>query len=233
LPAALGARRTKVSWTSGLASDSIACRINVNQYNSYSRTVNTTNVAAQRTQIQNTNVQGGASNWQHNPEHRKGAQYRDSATQQRYNKSANPQATQARESYRGHAEQGRQELSRGGAEQFKQGGVGTSARPGQTREAARGGAFGAQPGGAQSQGGKTSAGSAPGQGRVGSGGSAFEGMGQGREAQQFSNRGQASRQTMNADRAGGFQGKAATGGARSGGAPARSGSGGGGGGRRR
>jgi hypothetical protein len=216
--------------------------VNVNQYNSYSRNVNTTNVATQRTQIQNTNVQGGASNWQHNPEHRKGAQYRDPATQQRYNKGASPQATQARESYRGRAEQGRQQLSQGGAEQFRQGAAGTSPRSGQTREAGAatrpsqgqtreaGGNLGAQRGDA---GGRAGAGAAAGQGRAASGGGAFEGMGQGREVQQFSNRGQASRQTMNADRASGFQGKAPTGSARSGGAAARSGSGGGGGGGRR
>jgi Protein of unknown function (DUF3300) len=225
--------------------------VNVNQYNSYSRTVNTTNVAAQRTQIQNTNVQGGASNWQHNPEHRKGAQYRDPATQQRYNKSASPQATQARDSFRGRAEQGRQELSRGGAEQFRQGGTGSGPRPSQTGAAGAGsrpgssqtGAAGAgsRPGssqtgaagrgaspgaqGARPEGARAASGSAAGQSRGSSGGTAFQGMGQGREVQQFSARGQASRDTMNADRAASAQGKAAAGGARSGGGAARSGGG--------
>jgi Protein of unknown function (DUF3300) len=43
--------------------------------------------------------------WQHNPEHRKGAQYRDQATQQRYNKSG-PANAEAREAFRGRTAQG-------------------------------------------------------------------------------------------------------------------------------
>src|SRR5262249_50971872 len=93
--------------------------VNVNQYNNYTKNVNKTNVAQKRTEMQ-----GNRQNWQHNPEHRQGAQYRDAATQQRYNRGGNPQAAQSRESFRGRAEQGRQELSRGAADQFRQGGAG-------------------------------------------------------------------------------------------------------------
>ncbi len=192
--------------------------VNVNQYNNFTKNVNTANIASQRTQIQSqrANVQGGASTWQHNPEHRKGAQYRDPATQQRFNKAASPQAAQARESYRGRAEEGRQELARGGA---GQGGAGDRSRPTQGQQVNRGDA-------PRSGGGATRA--AAGGGAVGEargGGSAFEGMGQGRDAQNFSNRGQASRQSMGAG--GGAQVR--TGGA----AQGRAGGGRGGGGRRR
>ena len=43
----------------------------------------------------------GASSFQHDPSHRKGVSYRDSATNQKYRGSSNTQAAAARESYRG------------------------------------------------------------------------------------------------------------------------------------
>jgi len=74
--------------------------INVNKYNSFNR----------------TNIQN--SNWSHNAEHRKGVQYRDTASQQRYGKGQR-QGVESREQFRGRAEQGRQDISRGSADQFK------------------------------------------------------------------------------------------------------------------
>jgi uncharacterized membrane protein YgcG len=56
------------------------------------------------------NIQGG-NKWQHNPEHRKGAAYRDNATAQKYNRGGDRAATQSREQFRGRAEQGRQQMS--------------------------------------------------------------------------------------------------------------------------
>src|SRR5262245_58181464 len=98
--------------------------VNVNRYNNFTNNVNVEN---RRNQIQanRTNVQGGQQGWQHNPQHRQGVQYRDSATQQRFNKADLPNAG-SREAYRGRAAEGRQELAHGGADQFK-GGAG---RPG-------------------------------------------------------------------------------------------------------
>ena len=58
---------------------------------------------------------GNKQSWQHNSEHRKGVGYKDSATQQKFGKGASQQATQAREQYRGRAEQGREQISREGA----------------------------------------------------------------------------------------------------------------------
>jgi hypothetical protein len=118
--------------------------------------------------------QGGKGNWQHNPEHRKGASYRDQATAQKFNKASTREATQARESFRGRAEQGSRDLSKGGAGQLG-GGQG-----GQQRAGDRAG------------------GSASSRENVQRGGrdSAFGGEQRGSEARQQSSRGSSSRQSM-------------------------------------
>src|SRR6185369_5708462 len=79
--------------------------VNVNNYNNYTKNVNTGDIANERAeQYQGNRGQGGRGQgqgqWQHNPEHRKGAQYRDASTQQRFNK-AGPGNAQSREAYRG------------------------------------------------------------------------------------------------------------------------------------
>ena len=56
------------------------------------------------------NIQGG-DKWKHNPEHRKGAAYRDNGTAQKYGRGSSAQATQSREQFRGQAEQGRNQMS--------------------------------------------------------------------------------------------------------------------------
>jgi uncharacterized membrane protein YgcG len=61
------------------------------------------------------NSAGGKQSWQHNSEHRKGVGYKDSATQNKFGKGASQQNVQAREQYRGRAEQGREQISREGA----------------------------------------------------------------------------------------------------------------------
>lgn len=204
--------------------------VNVNQYNNYTKNVNTANVANRRTEIQG----GGGQNWQHNPEHRRGAQYRDSGTQQRYNRGANPQQTQARESFRGRAEQGRQDIARGGGASSFQ----PSAQPrqsgGQQRPAGPSGGSGVgqrQAGAAQQPARRPDAAAGQTRGAGSGGGSAFQGMGQGREAQDFSNRGQTSRQSQSSmSSAGGSRAQSRPSAAPSGGA--RGGGGGRGGGRR-
>jgi Protein of unknown function (DUF3300) len=74
--------------------------VNVNNYNNFNRT-NITNSA-----------------WQHNVEHRKGVQYRDSVSQQKFNRTINT-GGDAREAFRGRAESGRQQLAHGGAESVR------------------------------------------------------------------------------------------------------------------
>ena len=60
------------------------------------------------------NRSGNTQKWGHDSSHRKGVGYRDTATNQKYNRGGNAQNTAAREQYRGRAEQGRQQMSREG-----------------------------------------------------------------------------------------------------------------------
>jgi Protein of unknown function (DUF3300) len=202
--------------------------INNNQYNSFSNNVNKTDIANKRTERQ-----GNRENFQHNPENRRGAQYRDSATQQKYNRGGNPQATQARESFRGRAEQGRQDISRGGGAS----GFQPSAQPrqqGGQRGDGPGGGSGVgqrQAGAGQQPARRPDAGASQTRGAGSGAGSAFQGMGQGREAQNFSNRGQTSRQSSMSS-AGASRAQSRPSAAPSGGGGARGGGGGRGGGRR-
>jgi hypothetical protein len=215
--------------------------VNVNQYNNYTHNVNNTNIANRRSEVQNNR---GSGNWQHNPEHRKGAQYRDASTQQRFNKAGAPNV-QSREAFRGRAAEGRQEMARGG---MQQGTVGAG-RGAQGAAAGRGPAQ--QPGGAgrgQAQQLGAGRGQTPqlgggGQGQARAPG-AFEGVGQGRNASMDSARGRASRESLGASTAGrggsfqnaGGQRSAPAGGgvkAGGGGGATRGGGGGGGGGRGR
>jgi hypothetical protein len=69
--------------------------INVNRYNNFNRT----NITDDK--------------WERRAEHRRGVQYRDSVSQQKYNRTTRT-GGDAREAFRGRAEEGRQELSRGG-----------------------------------------------------------------------------------------------------------------------
>jgi hypothetical protein len=63
--------------------------------------------------------QAGQGKWQHDASHRGGVSYRDQKTAQKYNRGTGGEAAKSREAYRGRAEQGRQDLARGGADQFK------------------------------------------------------------------------------------------------------------------
>jgi len=173
---------------------------------------------------------GGQGKWQHNPEHRKGVQYRDQATQQKFNKTG-PANAQARESFRGRQAQG------GGFGQ--QGGdVGRAgARPSQ-------GGLGQQ-GARPSQGALGQQGARPSQGAVGQQGGgrdsfergqagAFDGAGRGRDTSSFSSRGNASRESFSRSSGGGGGSRGGGGGSRGGGGGgggSRGGGGGGGGGR--
>ncbi|HEY4370074.1 MAG TPA: DUF3300 domain-containing protein [Steroidobacteraceae bacterium] len=83
--------------------------IDINRYNNFNRNEINHN--------RNTNINnrsGNKSTWQHNSEHRKGVEYRDSASQQKYGRGSSQQGLQSREAYRGHADQGREQISREG-----------------------------------------------------------------------------------------------------------------------
>ena len=173
--------------------------VEVNRNTNINNNINRGNYAKQ--------YQGGQGTWQHNPEHRKGVSYRDQATGQKYNRASTNEAVQSRENARGRAEAGRQDLARGGADQFKD-----------RQDAGR-------PGGLEGRPTTREAGSRDSSRQ---GGSALSGMDRGgSETRDFSNRGSSSRQSMSSGSrsGGGFSGA----GSRGGGGGGR---GGGGGGRR-
>jgi hypothetical protein len=183
--------------------------VNVNKYNNFNR----------------SNIQN--SNWSHNAEHRKGVQYRDTASQQRYGKGQR-QGVESREQFRGRAEQGRQDIARGGADQFKGASPGSRGeRPGAggagERQAAGGGAAGDRSAAAGS-GGAGDRGGGGGVQRTSSGAGAYQGAGSGAQTRDFSSRGassQASAVSHGGARAGGGGGGFGGGGGRGGGGGGR------------
>jgi len=125
---------------------------------------------------------GQGGRWQHDASHRGGVAYRDQKTAQQYNRGAGSEAAKSREAFRGRAEQGRQDIARGGADNFKGGG----------------------------QGGNRGQGSSFGQGgsRDSSGrGGAYSGMDRGgASTRDFSSRGNSSRQSSSSGSRGGGSG---------------------------
>ncbi len=144
--------------------------------------------------------------WQHKPEHRKGTQYRDQASQQKFG-GGERAGVDSREQFRGRAEQGRQDIARGDADSFKRdGGAGDRAggagyRGGELGD--RGAGVGDRSAGAADRGGSRQAGG-------------FDGIGSGGQTRAQSDRGASSRASASSSaRAGG--GRAGGGGGRGGG----------------
>ena len=191
--------------------------INNNNANNFTRNVNNNQQASARVEQRQSAGGSGAgagnrSKWQHSPEHRKGVQYRDTKTQQRFDRTG-PANAQSREAFRGRTGQG-SDVSRA-AQQGGRGGPSATTRD-------SGGGFGDRSGGVgQGGGGGRQAG-------------AFEGAGGGgRSAQSYSDRGNSSRESFNRSSGGGGRSSAGAAGGRSGGGGARGGGGGRGGGGRR
>jgi uncharacterized membrane protein YgcG len=92
--------------------------IDINRQNNFNRNEinnNRNNINSNNRGNNNRTTAGNnKQSWSHNADHRKGVGYKDSATQQKFGKGGSQQATQAREQYRGRAEQGRQQISREG-----------------------------------------------------------------------------------------------------------------------
>lgn len=180
--------------------------INVNRNNNFNRNIDRSKYQ-NNFQRNNADFKGGQGNWKHDASHRKGAPYRDQATAKQYGRGTSANTAQSRDAYRGRAEAGRQDIARGGADQYKGAG---GARP--TTQPARTGQS------AQNRSGSGSAGTRS------SSGSAFSGSGgSGSAARASSNRGQSSRASSS--------GGSRSSGSRSGGG-SRGGGGRGGGGRR-
>jgi hypothetical protein len=204
--------------------------VNSSRVNNFTTNVNTSTEASKRVENYRASGQTGQARqtgqagqarqagqsrgqWQHNPEHRKGVQYRDAATQQRYNKTG-PANTQSREAFRGHSPQGtdaaRAAQSRGAGQ------AGTRERPSGQQPSA---SVGDRPAPASPRTGGAAQGGGGGQARQAG---AFEGMGSGHDTQSYSNRGNTSRQSFNSSTAGanrgaGAGGRAGGGGGRGGG----------------
>jgi hypothetical protein len=117
--------------------------------------------------------QSGKGTWQHNPNNRRGVAYRDQATAQRYNRASTADLVQSREAYRGRAEQGRQDIGRGGVNN-PENRQGTAQRPRVDQKPA----------------------SRDTSGNISNRGGALDGIDSGNAARNASNRGQMSRQGM-------------------------------------
>ena len=172
--------------------------------------------AKQKMQERGQTNQRGQGKWQHNPEHRKGVSYRDQGTAAKFNRVSSNDAIKSREQFRGRAEQGRQDISRGGVgDRGGAGGVGDRGGAGSVGDRGGGQLGGGNRAATADRGGGSGLG-----GGSSSRGGAFQGAGgSGSSARAASSRGSASRSS------GGGGGGRAGGGGRGGG--------GGGGGRRR
>jgi len=134
----------------------------------------------------NNNIRDGRGSWQHDPSHRKGASYRDQGTARRYGGQSATDAARSRDAFRGRAEAGRQDIARGGADQYR-----GQSRPGTTQRAgtaSRPQSTSRGPSADRSRPSQTSRQS------YGSRSSALDGTGQGNRARADSQRGQSSRQ---------------------------------------
>ena len=198
---------------------------NVN-YN-YNQNININNNINRQRYAQQQPAGGRQGQWQHNPEHRKGVSYRDQGTAQKFNRASTNDAIKSREQFRGRADQGRQDLGRGGA--GDRGGVGGAGGPGDRGGLGGGGGVGDRGGAGQAGGGNRAGtmdrggGASSLGGASGNRGGAFQGVDRGGSAaRSASQRGSASR--------GSFSGGGG-GASRGGGGGGRGG--GGGGGRRR
>jgi len=85
--------------------------------------------------------QAGSGKWQHDSSHRQGVPYADQKTSQKFNKASTADAAKSRESFRGRAESGRQDLSSSSRQSGSGASAGTSNRTGSSssRSSAYGG----------------------------------------------------------------------------------------------
>ena len=130
-----------------------------------------------------TNIKSG--DWQHRPEHRKGVEYRDQGSRDKFGGGQRP-GVDSREQFRGRADAGRQDIARGGVSDRQQDFGGARDRAGGAGD--RAGGAGDRAGGLDRGGGRQA--------------DAFDGVGRGGQTRDFSSRGASSRASA-AGRAGG------------------------------
>jgi Spy/CpxP family protein refolding chaperone len=87
--------------------------IDVDRNTNINRNINR-DQAKQKLQERGQLDQKGQGKWQHSPEHRKGVSYRDQGTAEKFDRASTNDAIKSREQFRGRAEQGRQDLAKGG-----------------------------------------------------------------------------------------------------------------------
>jgi len=175
----------------------------------------------------------GGGKWNHSPEHRQGAGYRDQASRDRFGGGQQRPGVDSRESFRGRAEQGRQEIARGGVSDRMSGSGGRGDLGGRGASQQPAGGFG----GGDRGGAGNRPSQLPGGGdRGGFGGGdrgGFGGVGGGgAQTRDFSNRGASSRQNSSFGGGGGSRGSMGGGGGGGRGAGGGGGGRGGGGGGR-
>ncbi len=156
-----------------------------------------------------TNIKSG--DWNHNAEHRKGVGYRDQASQQKFG-GGQRAGVDSREQFRGRAEQGRQEISRGAADSVKRdAGAGSRAGDRSAGVSDRAGGAGDRSAGVSDRAGGVgdrSPGVSDRSGGLGDRGGSrqaggFDGIGSGGHTRDASSRGASSRASAGASRAGG------------------------------
>ncbi len=100
--------------------------IDINRNNNFNTNID-------RSKFKGAGVNGGKGSWNHDPAHRQGAAYRNSASAQKVGAGpTSTRATQTRSEYRGKAEAGRSDIARGGADSVKGRTPPPSARPSST-----------------------------------------------------------------------------------------------------
>jgi len=156
--------------------------IDVNRYHRFSQSVN---MEGRRGRLEPPRPEPRPSDrpaWQHDPQHRRGVDYRDAATQQRFGRTRLPDAAM-RELFRGRTEPGRVEPERGRVEPFRS--LPGPARPDVPRSPSRGAA--PPPGVSRPPAPAPRPSREPG---------AFQGLGRGGDVRSYSNRGRESRQSI-------------------------------------
>jgi uncharacterized membrane protein YgcG len=159
--------------------------INRNNYNNFNK----------------TNIQN--NKFEHNAANRKGVPYKDGATAQKYNKGGDRAAAQSREQFRGHAEQGRQQMQGMDRSQLQsQVSAADRAGGGQAQNRAGSGDAGRASAGTRDTGSRSGGGASASTRQSGSGGG-FSGSGSGASTRAASSRGSASRGGGGGGRGGG------------------------------
>ena len=102
--------------------------IDINRNSNINANINRSKYQAEF-QSRNTNIQNGKGSFQHDAAHRQGVAYRDTKTAGKFGGASSADAAKARESFRGRAETGPQQLPRGTADNNPFGGTGNRATP--------------------------------------------------------------------------------------------------------